>query len=202
MTREKERDVNEDGAMASTMELESRIASAFTEDAKSDDVRSVLAEVEAAAKAAEAAAEGARSRALNPLAEDVIAARRAMDDAAFKRDRLAEAARRLAQRVGELRALEADRRRRAELERVSAERNRLAEEMARMVEPIVQIAHLVSRIDACDREIRSLNFSHVRPVLAGASPVIATLLGEVFVWDAFHAVARLDPMPIVNKASR
>jgi hypothetical protein len=63
-----------------------------------------------------------------------------MDDAAFKRDRLAEAARRLAQRVGELRALEADRRRRAELERVSAERNRLAEEMARMVEPIVQIA--------------------------------------------------------------
>jgi hypothetical protein len=27
-----------------------------------------------------------------------------------------------------------------------------------MVEPIVQIAHLVSRIDACDREIRSLNF--------------------------------------------
>jgi hypothetical protein len=35
----------------------------------------------AAAKAAEAAAEGARSRALNLLAEDVIAARRAMDDA-------------------------------------------------------------------------------------------------------------------------
>jgi hypothetical protein len=74
--------------------------------------------------------------------------------------------------------------------------------MARMVEPIVQIAHLVSRIDACDREIRSLNFSQVRPVLAGASPGIATLLGEVFVWDAFHAVARLHPMPIVNKASR
>jgi len=188
--------------MASTMELEARIASALAEDAKSDDVRSVLADVEAAAKAAEAAAEGARSRALNPLAEDVIAARQTMDDAAFKRDRLAEAARRLAQRVGALKAREADCRRRAELERVLAQRNRLAEEMARMVEPIVQIAHLVSRIDACDREIRSLNFSHVRPVLAGASPVIATLLGEVFVWDAFHAVARRHPMPIVNKASQ
>jgi hypothetical protein len=71
-----------------------------------------------------------------------------------------------------------------------------------MVGAIVQMAHLVSRIDACDREIRSLNFSHVRPVLAVASPLIATLLGEVFIWDAFNAVARLHPTPIVNKASR
>jgi hypothetical protein len=86
--------------------------------------------------------------------------------------------------------------------RVSAERNRLAEEMARMAGPIVRMAHLVPKIEACDRGIRSLNVSDVRRVLAGASPVIATLLGEVFVWDAFHAVARLHPMPIVNKASR
>jgi hypothetical protein len=197
-----EHDANEDGAMASATELEARIASAFAEDAKSDDVRGVLAEVEAAAKAAEVEAAPARSRALSPLAEDVIAARRAMDDAAFRRDRLAEAARRLAQRVGELRASEADRRRRAERERVSAERNRLAEEMARMVEPIVEIAHLVSRIDACDREIRNLNAGDVRPVLGGASPVIAALFGEVFVWDAFHTVARLHPMPIASNASR
>ena len=48
----------------------------------------------------------------------------------------------LAQRVGALRAREADRRMRAELEQVFAERNRLAKEMARMVEPIVQIPHL------------------------------------------------------------
>jgi hypothetical protein len=191
MTRENERDANEDSAVASTMELVARIASAFSKDAQSDDVRSVLAEVEAAAKSAEAAAEAARSRALNPLAEDVFTARRAMDDAAFNRDRLAEAARRLAQRVGELRAREEKFRRQAELERVLAERNRLAEEMTRMVEPIAQIAHLVSRIDACDRQIRSLNFSQVRPVLAGAPPVIATLFGDVFVWDTFQAVARL-----------
>jgi hypothetical protein len=66
----------------------------------------------------------------------------------------------------------------------------------------VQIAHLVSKIDACDREIRSLNVSDVRRVLAGVSPVIATLLGEVFVSDAFHAVARLHPTLIVNKDIR
>ena len=29
-----------------------------------------------------------------------------------------------------------------------------------MVEPIVQIAHLVPKIEACDRETRSLNFGH------------------------------------------
>jgi hypothetical protein len=86
------------------------------------------------------------------LAEDVIAARRAIDDGAFKRDRPAEAARRLTQRVAELRAREAASHGRAELEQVLAERNRLAEERARMVEPIVQIAHLWSKIDLCYRE--------------------------------------------------
>ena len=176
--------------MASTMELEARIASAFAEDAKSDDVGRVLADVEAAAIAAGAAAEGARSAALNPLTQDVIAARRTMDAAAFRRDRMTEAARQLAQRVGALRAREADRRRRAELERVLAERNRLAEEMARMREPIIEVARLISRIDALDREAKSLNFSQVRPVLASAPPEIAMVFNELFVMDAFLALAR------------
>ena len=184
--------------------LDVLIANAFAESATSDDVRSVLAVVEAAREEAEAEAQRARSAALDPLAQngDGIAARAAMEDAVFRRDRMAEAARQLGQRVGALRTREADRRRRAELERVLAQRNRLAEEMARMVEPIVQIAHLVSRIDACDREIRGLGFTQVRHVLADAPPEIATLFGEVFVLDAFLAVARLHPMPIVNKASR
>ena len=51
----------EEGAMASTMELEDRIASAFAEDAKADDVDRVLADVEAAVVAAGAAAELASS---------------------------------------------------------------------------------------------------------------------------------------------
>jgi hypothetical protein len=60
-------------------------------------------------------------------------------------------------------------------------RSAACEGMARMAGPIVQIAHLVSRIDACDREIRNLNVSHVRPLLEGASPVIAILLGDAIV---------------------
>ena len=139
--------------------------------------------------------------ALDPSTPDVPAARKAMDDAVFEHDRLAEVAKRLARRVIAAVAREAAEHRRAELERVLAKRNQLAEEMASMVEPIMQIAHLVSRIDACDREIRSLNFTQVRHVLAEAPPEITTLFGETFVWDAFQAVAHLHPMPIVNKAS-
>ena len=122
----------------------------------------------------------------------MIAARRTMDDAAFRRDRMTEAARQLAQRVGALRAREADRRKRAELERVSAERNRLVEELADMRASIVALARLVARVDALDREIKSLGFTQVRHVLASASPEIAALLGESFTYDGFLALARRD----------
>jgi hypothetical protein len=178
-------------------ELDARIAAVFADDAKSDDVRRVLVDVEAAVKEAEAAAEDARTRALDPLVGDVIAARRAMDDAAFKRDRLAEAGKRLGARVEELKALEKARTERAEHEHVLAERNRLAEEMERMAEAIMRTAHLVSKIAACDREIGRVNatstlgLGYVPLVLSGAAPAIKALFQEALVWDAFIAVARL-----------
>jgi hypothetical protein len=176
-------------------ELDPRITAAFAENAKSDDVRRVLADVEAAAKVAETAAEDARARALDPLVADLIVARRAMDDAAFKRDRLIEAAKRLGKRVDELNALERERAQRAEHDRVLADRNGLAEEMARMAEPIVQIAHLVRQIDLCDREIGRVNatsalgLGYIPLVLSGAAPPIAALFQDAVVWDAFIAVA-------------
>jgi len=185
------------GQEALTEELDARIATAFGDDVKSDEVRRVLADVEAAAKLAEAAAEDARARALDPLVADVIVARRAMDDAAFKRDRLIEAAKRLAKRVDELKALEKARAERAEHEQVLAERNRLAEEMERMAEAIMRAAHLVSKIAACDREIGRVNatstlgLGFVPLVLSGAAPAIKALFQDVVVWDAFIAVAGL-----------
>jgi hypothetical protein len=185
------------GREALTEELDARIAAAFTDDAKSDAVRRVLADVEAAAKTAENAAEDARARALDPLVADVIVARRAMDDAAFKRDRLTEAAKRLGARVEELKALEKYRAEREEHQRVSAERERLAAEFGRMAEAIVQIAHLVRQIDLCDREVGRLNATsalehgHIPLVLAGAAPAIKALFHDALVWDAFIAVAGL-----------
>jgi hypothetical protein len=139
------------------------------------------------------------ARALDPLLsrDDVNLARREMDDAAFTRDRLHEAGTKLAERVDNLKSLEADRRMWAEHERVLDERDRLAEEMERMAEPIMQIAHLVSQIEACDRQIRRLNatstarFDHIPLVLSGAAPVVTALFQDVLVSDAFISVAGL-----------
>jgi hypothetical protein len=145
-------------------------------------------------------------RALDPLLsrDEVNHARREMDDAAFTRDRLTEGARRLGERLNELRALEKARAQRAEHQRVSAERDRLAAELERVAKPIAEIARVVTEIDDCDREIRNLNatsgsgLGYIRPVLSGSAPVIATLLGDGVVWDAFIAVAGLRSSPVAS----
>ena len=145
--------------MTSAGEMDARIAAAFTDGATSDDVGRLLAEVEAAANAADAVAKEARTRALDPLlpCDAVTVARREMDDAEFTRDRLTEAARRLGERVAELRAFEKASAQRAAHERISAERDRLAAELERMAKPIAEVAGLVAQIDACNREIRNIN---------------------------------------------
>ncbi|HWY83523.1 MAG TPA: hypothetical protein VNY10_16630 [Roseiarcus sp.] len=187
-------------------ELDGRIAAVFSDDAKSGDAARLLTEVKEATSAAELAAETARKHALDPLlsGDDLKLARREMDDAAFKQDRLQEASAKLAERVEALKALEADRRMRAEHERVLAERDQLAEAMERIANPIVQIAHTVRRIEICDREIGRLNatsaakFGHIPLVLSGAAPSIAAMFQEGVVWDAFIAVARLQSPPVVS----
>jgi hypothetical protein len=187
-------------------EMDARIAAAFTDGATSDDVGRLLPEVEGAASSADAVAKEARTQALDPLLprDAVTVARREMNDAEFTRDRLTEAARRLGERVAELRAFEKACAERAEHERVSAERDRLAAELESVAKPIAEIAGLVAQIDACDREIRNLNattglaLGHIRPVLSGAAPAVATLFGDGVVWDEFLAVAKL-PSPPVTK---
>ena len=37
-----------------------------------------------------------------------------------------------------------------------------------MVEPVVQMAYLISKIEACDREIRNLNVSDARSLPGGS----------------------------------
>src|SRR5260370_15442921 len=89
-------------------DLESRIMAAFAEGATSDAVATVLAEAKEAASAAGDAAEKARTWALDRSlsAPDLPVARREMQDAAFTRDRLQAAAKRLGERLQELRAQE------------------------------------------------------------------------------------------------
>ena len=177
---------------AAEQTMEVRLAAAFTDVATSGDVARLLVEVEAAAGAAETAAETARVRALDPLlsSDGVAVARREMDDAAFKRDRLKVAAAKLAERVEVLKALEAERHARAEHKRVLTERNRLAEEAARFAEPILEIAKFLAKADVFDREIRAYNqrptrLGHVLPVLSGDASVVDILLQEGPIRGAF-----------------
>jgi hypothetical protein len=145
--------------------LDDRITAAFADGAKSDDIASLIVEAEAAAIAAGDTAERARSRALDPAlsAPDVAAARRAMDDAAFRRDRLQVAAKRLGERLREVRADEEDQRRRIAYKKAKAERDKLATELKAIYPPIeAQFRDLLPRIAENDKQIEYIN-AHERP---------------------------------------
>src|SRR5262249_26102841 len=107
--------------------LEQRIAAAFGKT-NSSDVAALIAEAETAVVASSEAAEAARSRALNPAlcAGDVAAARRQMEDAYFRRDRMQEAVRRLGERLREVREEEEQARRRAAYDSALAGRDKVA----------------------------------------------------------------------------
>jgi hypothetical protein len=196
-------------ALAPDQVLDTLIAAAFSDGAKSSDVSALLPEVKAAAKAADAAAAEARTRALDPslVGEDAKVARREMDDTSFLRDRLTEAASRLGERVAELKTLEADRRLWADHARLSAERDRLAERMAGLADPIAQIAHTVAEISTCDGQIKQLNTkargAYIPPVLSRAPLHIQALFGEALVLDSFIAIARRwPPSPKLEAATK
>jgi len=85
-------------------------------------------------------------------------ARREMDDAEFRRDRLRVAVTRLGERLRELRAQEEDDRRRANYEQVKAKRDKLAAELADTYPGIErQLVDLFARLDANDKEVNYLN---------------------------------------------
>jgi hypothetical protein len=185
--------------------MDDRIIAAFTDAARSVDLGRLVVDVEAAATAADIVAKEARVRALDPLlSRDEVAVARLQLDACWDRDRLTEAAKRLGERLKELRAIEIARAQRAEHVAVASERDRLAMELERLAGPMAEIAGLVAQIDACDREIRNLNattglaLGYIRPVLSGAAAALATLFGDRVGADAFIAVARLRSLPVVS----
>jgi hypothetical protein len=120
----------------------------FRDGPTSNDVQTLITEVEAASLSSNEAAERARERALDPVfpAKEVAEACRQMEDAAFARDRLSAAVPRLQGR------------RWIAYEKVKAERDKLAAELAD-VYPAVEhkLADLLARIDANDRQIEHIN---------------------------------------------
>jgi chromosome segregation ATPase len=140
--------------------LDEKIAAAFADGITSGDVANLIAEAEAAAVASGATAQVARTCALDPArtAADVAALRREMDDAAFRRDRLQEAVRRLGDRLREVKAQEEQARRRAAYDVALAERDKLATELAEVYPSLAaKLADLASRIATNDAEIERVN---------------------------------------------
>jgi hypothetical protein len=119
-----------------------------------------VVETEAAAVAAGEAAERARERALDPAltSRAVGEARRQMEDAVFRRERLQTALLRLRQQLKEVRAKEEDQRRWATYQNLKTERDKLAAELKAKYPSIEsQLGELIAKIEANDREIEYLN---------------------------------------------
>ena len=115
-------------AVVAASDLDDRIARAFRDGPTSNDVANLIAEAEAAFRSSSEVAERARERALDPAlsANEVAEARRAMEDAAFARDRLSTAVPRLQQRREDLLAAEEDARRWVAYGEAKTERDKLA----------------------------------------------------------------------------
>jgi hypothetical protein len=185
-------------------DLDERIVGAFADAARAADVSRLLPEIEAAATAADVAAAEARSKALDPMLPraEVVAVRRQSDDAGFERDRLTEAAKKLATRLVELKAAEDSAALRAEHEALSSERDRLVGELVGMTDTLVRIGKLAMQIDACEREVRRWNplggrtHGYIRPVLGkDLPPALAGLFADARVMDSFIGMAMSPPLP-------
>jgi hypothetical protein len=186
------------------VDLDDRIIAAFADGAKSAFVSRLLPEIAAAATAADIVAKSARQHALDPMLprDAVTVARRQSDDAGFERDRLTEAAEKLATRLVELKAAEDSAALRAEHDALSSERDRLVGELVGMTDTLAQIGRLALAIDACEREIKRWNplggrtHGYVRPVLGkDLPPTLAGLFADARVMDSFIGLAMSPPLP-------
>jgi hypothetical protein len=140
--------------------LEGRIAAAFSDGVTSADVISLIAEAESAALASGKSADHARERALDPTltASAVVEARRHMEDAAFRRERLQTAVSRLRERLKEARTQEENQRRLIAYEKARAERDQLAAELKAVYPQFEeQLRYLLPRIVENDRQIEFIN---------------------------------------------
>jgi hypothetical protein len=187
-------------------DLDDRIASAFTDDSMTSiALAGLLAEAEAALMAAKDAAETARSKALDPTlpVSELSAARRAIDDTNFRRDRLEAATQRLADRLERLKVLEIDQRRKSACDAANRDRAAILDDLARLEPAVREFAAVVARIGPCDQATRRLvlarqpgqaSFPLHGRVADGASPFMRKILEG---WlDSFHSALRELPETI------
>jgi hypothetical protein len=140
--------------------LEQKVAAALSAaDLKSSDLADLITETESAIATADKTAKEERAKALDPaLSPDPKAAREAMQDAEFSRDRLKTVLPRLQKRHNELQEMEYYAAWRADFERVEAKRDALAAEYAETYPQVVErLVDLLHRVEACDCEASHIN---------------------------------------------
>lgn len=117
--------------MLAKLDLDERIATAFRTELHSDEIASLLEEAILADERAQADSDLARERALDPATPpaDVTAARKVMEDCAFRRDRLGIAARRLDELLDGARKREREAALEADRHWIETERDALAAEL-------------------------------------------------------------------------
>jgi len=174
--------------------LDDRIAAAFLPGAISTDVEELIANAEAAAASSEEAVVVARASALDPMlaAERVQAARREMEDASFRRDRLLTAVTKLKDRLQQLKAQETNEKRWQAYEAVKAERDKLSAELKEIYPTFTaRLADLLARIQANDREVDRINL-RARPDGAEWLRSVELVARELSGWnDGTATVPRL-----------
>ena len=141
--------------------LEQTISAALSAaDVKSSDLADLITETESAIATADKTAGEERAKALDPaLSPDPKAAREAMQDAEFSRDRLKTLLPRLQARHKQLQAEEYEARWYAELEEVEAKRDALVEELRVYPAMVAKLVDILSRIPAIDAEVSRINGS-------------------------------------------
>ena len=155
----------------SDVSLDERIAQAFTDGVTSTAITELIRETQAASASSGEAAEQSRARALDPAISmaEVTKARRLMEDAAFRRDRLQEALRKLGERLREVKEQEEQHRRQVHYDDILSRRDALADELRREYPAIAaRLADLVARVEQNDREVERVNN---RALPSGASGI-------------------------------
>ena len=142
------------------IDLDARIAAAFADGAKSNDVAILIKDTEHGAASASDQAEQARNHALDPTlsGSELKDARKCMDDAAFRRDRLQAALGKLRERLAQLKDQEENARRQVAYDKAKAVRDELAKELADLYPAFAQkLVELLARVVINDREIDRIN---------------------------------------------
>ena len=142
------------------IDLDARIAAAFADGAKSNDVATLIKDTEHGAASASDRAEQARNHALDPTlsSSELRDARECMDDAAFKRDRLQAALGKLRERLAQLKDQEENVRRQVAYDKAKAVRDKLANELADLYPVCAQkLVELLVRVVVNDGEIDHIN---------------------------------------------